>query len=306
MFERRSATNFYIYVAGQFGNQLFQRTAGEFCKLFTHDGESQVTFLLDRGFRPSPALRHANILELSRLESRICGFFLGHGSRADLADRKVKKQVLLLLLKYVLFWRLKKTVSISISNSIHEKPRVIPSSNNQVLIGYFQDYYWESFDAQIRRILTSDVLNVENDADREFDSEVVLHIRHTDYFTSDGIGVLPKQYFLDGLSALQVDLHSTNLVVYTDDAASARDMLQGSFPHIEVRGPEVASAAVAFEAIRCAKYKVISNSSFSWWAAYLSAKSGSKVIHPHPWFRSLQGIQHHPSNWISVGSGWRQ
>jgi len=51
---------------------------------------------------------------------------------------------------------------------------------------------------------------------------------------------------------------------------------------------------------------VISNSSFSWWAAYVASEN-SPVIAPSKWFRSLPDPEDLiPSNWIRLESYWAE
>jgi hypothetical protein len=50
----------------------------------------------------------------------------------------------------------------------------------------------------------------------------------------------------------------------------------------------------------CTKF-VTSNSSFSWWAAYLSSPKPSLVIYPTPWFTGINEPQNLiPESWIGI------
>ena len=80
--------------------------------------------------------------------------------------------------------------------------------------------------------------------------------------------------------------------------------------------PNLANSSVLFDppknfealenmiVMSCAENFIISNSTYSWWAAFLSLGSNPKVYAPVPWFHDLEvPVGLIPTNWIAVKSG---
>jgi hypothetical protein len=137
-------------------------------------------------------------------------------------------------------------------------------SLNSTLIGYFQSpYYWAGNENIIRRYLTPKGCNPgSRDA-------VAVHYRRGDYVGNPNYIQLKANYYNAGLHVLHND--NRPLVRRSDD----HHMLLKYFD--EIGGTELDD----FIALAECKEHIISNSTFAWWAAYLS---GGKVVAPREWF----------------------
>jgi len=60
------------------------------------------------------------------------------------------------------------------------------------------------------------------------------------------------------------------------------------------------STALTFEIMRLGYGYVIANSTFSWWAAYLSRNLNSSVVSPDPWFTGI------PEPTYLIPKGWKR
>jgi hypothetical protein len=59
------------------------------------------------------------------------------------------------------------------------------------------------------------------------------------------------------------------------------------------------NTAETFELMRSAKAYIIANSTFSWWAAYLSYTKNPIIYAPDPWFKNIEDpASLIPSHWI--------
>ncbi len=153
------------------------------------------------------------------------------------------------------------------------------------LKGYFQSYrYFEHCQDVIRDLFTF------KDTGCNFygGNFISVHVRRGDY-TPEYYTTLGRGYYDKALSMLP-DLP---IVVFTDDVEAAEKVVP-SYNVIQSTDDDMALMATA-------KYAVIANSSYSWWAAYLS--NAEKVITPLDWFGPLSPYDTKdmsPPKWIQI------
>jgi hypothetical protein len=105
---------------------------------------------------------------------------------------------------------------------------------------------------------------------------VGAHVRLTDFFTYRDDVTLPPGYYRRALRALDTDLP---VVVVSDEPDRARAAFRRD-PQIRV---EANDEITDFLLLRHATQLISSNSSFSWWAAWLNDRSDRRVIAPRWW-----------------------
>jgi hypothetical protein len=117
---------------------------------------------------------------------------------------------------------------------------------------------------------------------------IFIHVRLMDYFDEPNIGLLSKKYFEDALSRIDLEADIREIWVFSDDHALAKRTL--TLP-IEVKTRFISesefSVSETFELMRYGSHYILSNSTFGWWAAFLSEKQDVQVVIPEPWFKSL-------------------
>ena len=159
------------------------------------------------------------------------------------------------------------------------------------LRGYFQSYrYFTNVDVR-----TLFALGEPNPRLAVIESAVGpqwigLHVRRGDYLnpsTAAYHGVCSDEYFARGLELLQSQqAEQLPVVMFTDqpDAVSERVHALTEF----VLGPDASThESVDLWAMSHASGLVMSNSSFSWWAAFLGERADRAVVAPQPWFKAL-------------------
>jgi len=55
-----------------------------------------------------------------------------------------------------------------------------------------------------------------------------------------------------------------------------------------------------FELMKNAKYDIIPNSTFSWWAAWLNENADKIIIAPKVWFKHWRSFDPVPESWIKI------
>ena len=187
----------------------------------------------------------------------------------------------------------------------------LPNSKTfRFIDGYFQTWkYFEAVTAYFpdwkfklkeeSSILTSylDKMSKEN--------PIVVHVRRGDYLAlSKSFGVLEEEYFKNGVDQLSSMEENDKVWVFSDDPDFVRQNFKSfkidCFPEIDVNLSQEEVLYLMSQSRRI----VISNSTFSWWAAMFAGKSAS-VVAPSPWFRAMaEPIELIPETWQLTPSVW--
>jgi len=115
-----------------------------------------------------------------------------------------------------------------------------------------------------------------------------IHVRRGDYVNHPRFPDVGMSYYTQALSKINAKHH----YVFSDDLDWCRKNLPQKFVYVD--DPDY----ICFDMIRRCKIKIIANSTFSWWAAYLGE---GKVIAPSQWFTDMvkqkRAINQIPSTW---------
>lgn len=127
---------------------------------------------------------------------------------------------------------------------------------------------------------------------------VVVSVRRGDFITNPNHFLLPKEYYLQ---ALEQYFPGKDLVIFSDDFKWCKKV----FGRLAGRNVYFADSYDAISQLcfmRQFSNFVISNSTFSWWGAYLSNAKDKKVVRPHYIFdgplRTINIKDHYPQSWI--------
>jgi len=170
--------------------------------------------------------------------------------------------------------------------------------HNIFLDGYWQSQmYFEKYKSTIYSDFSPSFDEVFKCKSLIEPDSVSIHIRRTDYVTSNGYHpVQPISYFYRGIQEIgdynklyvfsdEIDWCKTNLnfdrMVFIEGKSAIEDMRLMSF----------------------CKHNIISNSSFSWWAAWLNQNPNKIIVAPKNWFgpqASLNTADITPQEWITL------
>jgi hypothetical protein len=173
-------------------------------------------------------------------------------------------------------------------------------SNNYYLDGYFQSekYFLESSDLIRNELSPSDEVLKKLNLTPFIDTNVVsLHVRRTDYLTSNGYH--PVQSIEYYKKALDIIGEYDHIFVFSDDIQWCKDNL--TFNNILFM--EGFDDVEDLWLMSMCKNNIIANSSFSWWGAWLNVNPDKKVIAPKKWFglqTNLNDDDIIPTNWIKI------
>lgn len=176
------------------------------------------------------------------------------------------------------------------------------------LNGYFQSWkYFEKYSQDIKTQLISLVEKSQQYVQlvEEFENRpsISVHVRRGDYVNLASFhGLTSRRYYRQAISLASRHLIKPSLFVFTDDIEMAKEVIDQDARFI---GPkDLVSPNENIDLMARADALIGSNSSFSWWAAWLGDKEDKINIFPRPWFTNEQKNTKDllPPNWITLGN----
>lgn len=173
--------------------------------------------------------------------------------------------------------------------SLYFDPTILNLSSNVLLEGYWQSprYFTRSED-EIRQELT--VRKELRGKNRIYFHEigatesVMLHVRRGDYVGNAYHGTCSVRYYQKAIQSIARRVHSPRIYVFSDDPAWARSNIQCNYPTVYISHNKKDKPHEDLRLMSSAKHFIIANSTFSWWAAWLSCNNNKIVIAPKVWF----------------------
>jgi hypothetical protein len=202
------------------------------------------------------------------------------------------------------FGRLKK--NIHLESSFAFDPKISNLNGVVTLRGYFQSWrYFDEVSIQIRDLIKiSDPSAGYKKLSREFEENKTLciHVRRGDYIhAQDYHGLTTKVYFDRAIRIANSLDEITRLAVFSDDIESAKELIDNA--DIYISDKDLSSPAETLLLMSKNEALIGSNSSFSWWAAYIGDSEGKSRIFPRPWFAEskIDTKDLLPKNWLTLG-----
>jgi len=191
-------------------------------------------------------------------------------------------------------------------NSIFQEPHFsycedfLNIQDNTSIHGYYQSekYFLDCKDDILTEFTFKPeiISQAKNILDNFSESEIVaVHIRRGDNVINPNFPLISLDYIQ---SALNLFLDKEyNFLILSDDITYCKSIFPKSDNIIFSEGN---SDFVDLCLMSLSNHNIISNSSFSWWGAYLNKNSNKKIIAPSNWFKdktiSLKDL--FPQNWI--------
>jgi hypothetical protein len=117
-------------------------------------------------------------------------------------------------------------------------------------------------------------------------NSVCLHVRRTDYLSPSAriLGVCEMTYYAKAMSVLRERVAAPELFVFSDDPDwCARQFVTSDVTIVDSTHNGLKSSNHLQLMAKC-KHFILCNSSFGWWAGWLSQNPGKVVLVPEPWF----------------------
>lgn len=183
--------------------------------------------------------------------------------------------------------------------------------SNAYVQGYFQsEQYFEG----IRQALLNTYTLAENYTDyaNQLKKEIVasenscsIHVRRGDFLNAQNSsvhGTCSLDFYQQAFSYLNSKYQNLHVYVFSDDIEWCKQNLE--FENIHFVDNKNGTPHEDMLLMSLCKHNVISNSTFSWWAAWLNENDAKTVIAPKRWFVSsemqLQAVDICPKSWVRL------
>lgn len=164
-----------------------------------------------------------------------------------------------------------------------------------------EDFTFRDEEALRRHVQYNDVIN---------SNSVSVHIRRGDYVKNPKyrkrLYVCKLEYYKNAIKYLNERFENLTFYIASDDHKWVKDNFKLSE---HVRLIESGDALSDFYIMSRCKHNVISNSSFSWWAAWLNPNKDKQVLSPNIWFNPCAQIDFRdivPESWIKIETGLKK
>ena len=271
----------YVIMTGGLGNQMFQ-----------------YAFL--------KRLRHEGIETIADISMYNCGVEIHNGfelySVFDIDDVYVSRRGLnLMFLKFLRIFRFR---VFYVDKDIYEHKSI----NKKII---FYDGFWqneENFricENEIRKVFSFHNVNRKNQelaAMMQNENSISLHCRRGDYLGNIELGgICTSEYYKKAIELMASRVKDAKFYIFSDDPKWACQ----HFKDVKIdycvidfnRG--VNSYLDMFLMTQC-KHHIISNSSFSWWGAWLGNQNDQIVIAPRKWSNKDSNLCPQLSSWILI------
>lgn len=302
-----------LILFGGLGNQMFQYITAR--ELF---GEN---FIIDTSFMQNsqytfelPDLAQLTLVESIKYEAKKKTYFekkafLAILKLSSIQERKSLKFKTLVQVRKICYFIFSQTVftgyHLILGNGIGWSSLSAPGDRKCVLIGNFHSYRWISENLnQFRNELqlkqdnkTFGFINKNIDGSKR----LIVHVRLGDYLRIPELNVVGRNYFkgaiIEAFSVYEYD----EIWVFTNDMSKVKDYLDES-NQAEYRffDSDQFTPAETLEIMKIGDGYVLSNSTYSWWGAFLSHKDPVSILIPSKWYRST------PEPFYLIPKSWQR
>jgi len=172
----------------------------------------------------------------------------------------------------------------------------LPISDNTSIDGYFQSYkYFEDFKQEILNDFKfrDEILNKCQEEISKYINPVSIHIRRGDYVNHPGFWNITPEYIQEAFNHFNDDEYT--FLIFSDDIEWCKQIFPEGVMFIE--GNQFEDLCL----MSLCDHNVISNSSYSWWGAYLNQNENKKIISPKNWFIPAKPLDDlYPKEWIVI------
>lgn len=189
-------------------------------------------------------------------------------------------------------------------STFHYSAQPFIQGKKNIYKGYFQsEKYFYSFKDQIKSIFqpSGPVLNqIYSKYSFDFSEYISIHIRRGDYVSQpNNHPVVSLKYLHNAISSFAVN---SKFLVFSDDVEWCKQNLS-EYSNLTYISDELDYVSMYMMSL-CSNH-ILSNSSFSWWSAWLNRREDKIVIRPDVWFGTnyshLNTNDLCPKDWLVLG-----
>lgn len=259
-----------IRISDGLGNQLFQYACGY--GIYRKTGRKFKLDILFLSRLRRYQLDYFRIDFSKRFVGRGLDYLIGFGPKHAKRPRRAYRE-----------YRIKKEGLKTITETAEMcfDERVWQQDQACYFTGFWQSYqYFDTYYEEIKRQFQlkgklSEKAKTYSEAMQNTNS-VSLHIRRTDYNRETNNVCVQEFYYKRALEQMKEKTGEIQLFVFTDD----KEFVKQNFQLQEYTLVEGVGDLEEFALMQMCKHHIIANSTYSWWAAYLSENKGGVVFAP--------------------------
>lgn len=193
-------------------------------------------------------------------------------------------------------------------NPFEFDPEMFTENENRYYNGYFQnETYFQAIKDTIKKEFTlpeipkSDKKNYKLLEEIKKNNSVFIHIRRGDYLN---LGIaLDANYYKKAVEYMLKTIKKPKFYVFgtdCEDFIKKEFKIGHSFKFVGTHNLSNNEDWKDMKLMQECKHAILANSTFCWWAAYLSDYAGKIVVAPTPWMEKEDGII--CDNWVKINS----
>ncbi|WP_343305409.1 alpha-1,2-fucosyltransferase [Chitinophaga niabensis] len=276
-----------VKLMGGLGNQMFQYALGKALSLHHETTlKLDLSWLLDHSAKRETGFVHRNFdLDIFRIHVPVA---------APEEVKRIRNEWLPVKRADLL---VKKILSIPQTNIrepyFHYTPAVFNAGPDAYLDGFWQsEKYFRQYAAVIRKdfdfvhpIGPQAIPLMES---IRLSEAVCVNVRRKEYVNNPYHGAMDVDYYMRAEKYIREKVKDPHLYIFSDDItwceANLHFQSPATFVPLTYAGEKYRDI---FRMMITCKHFIIPNSSFGWWAAWLSQNEGKQVVAPLQWFASL-------------------
>ncbi len=257
-----------VKLEGRLGNQLFQ-----YAFIYSAAKKINTSFYLDQ------SIDHLKLSKYFEIEKGFCPFLDDH-----IFSIKGYKNLFSHYLRRYYYYFLKQILSlkeVAFSNNLLPAVQSHMIKNGCIYTGFFQsEEYFSFYKDDIKKQFI-----IRENHRRAFDAlfstlpfaprYIVIHIRRGDYLSHNY--ALPSSYYHNAIKRIHND--ENYYIFISDDVA----FVEAEFAYLSNIYISASDEIIDFQFLINADICILSNSSFSWWGAFLNNKLNKIVYAPKNW-----------------------
>jgi glycosyltransferase involved in cell wall biosynthesis len=312
--KKQNGSGNILHLTGGLGNQLFQYaaalalTGGKGFSIETKLGKPRVNSAGEAeilSFGLVNTWKTSTNLDSKSLLSKVTGFKLRMGITSTQLEKIVAmKRTMDFLINTLMSCAYRKRLKTVSATGVGYCDIQFGSDHVTYLIGYFQSWRWAHEPRVLNQLKLLKPLDWDANLDywqrlAKVENPLIVHFRLGDYKKEDNFGIPSLTYYKEAIEQAWISGKYEKIWIFSDEIDLAKERFKIKVLN-DARWINTSkdSSANALEIMRLGAGYVIANSSFSWWAAFLSHSENPEVIAPSPWFKNLEEpLDLIPKNW---------
>ena len=282
-----------VFIKGGFGNQLFQFAFANYLREMSFNVKINTDLLSENNQHTKRNLMFSNKMsgfsEQTYLNKKIFNLFLKLNTSSKFSNSFFKNY------KYTKEY----------SQNLKE------NDSNIYFNGYWKNIFYPEFSKNyILNMLKKFQVIDDKLKSRVETDRALIHVRRRDFIKNNWD--LDISYFEDSINLLKSKSESIVFDVFTDDLdwVSSQKIFdiadniyaQTSKTSLPNEQDDFDETIETFASMLNYQHYIVGNSSFSFWAAFLSSTESSIVTVPDPWFKNNQHPVLRKENWFTVSN----